>query len=209
MRYPPPPAEHPPRPFGNVTAKALMRICDRLSRGMSLKSACGIEFVNPDRAAWRRLANEGDVFWIWAVDCIDYAEANFVGRVEEAMSEVALERDSEGRQHKDAVRAQQAILAKRSEIYMDAPKERERGSISVTIDKLQLLLQGGTNTSALIGAAFPALPDPTVLDALPEPVEASDEEGEGEDEGEDVEANRRHQPPPTARAFAFRRKGGP
>lgn len=215
MRYPPAPTSRPRNGGANINEQAVLRICDRIGRGISFGSACSMEFVANNREVWKRYATEKEAFWVWALECVEYAEANFVGRVEEALGEVALVRDNEGRMHKDAVRAQQAILNKRSEIYAEAPKQRERASIAVTIDKLQLLLQGGTNPSALVGAAFPTAVEGAILDMLPEHVEDDLEDGqqtvEGDEEGGDGMLERApvnvRQPPPTARAFAFRRKG--
>lgn len=205
MRIPPAPSNRPRSNMGNVDADRVHRICDRLSRGMGFRSACKMEFVSSDRAYWQRSADEGDEFWIWALECVEYAEAHFVGRVELSLSEVAVEKDEEGNYHKDAVKAQQTILKKRSETYMETPQQRERTGLSITIDKIQLLLQGAMTPASMVGAAFPALAEDTISQ-LTDTIEAEVVEG-GED-NEEREVAQQPAQPPGGRAFAFRRKSG-
>lgn len=193
--------------MGNIDADRVHRICDRLSRGMAFNSACRMEFVSSDRAYWRRAADEGDEFWAWALECAEYAEACFVGRVELSLSEVAVEKDESGNYHKDAVKAQTTILKKRSETYMETPQPRERAGLSITIDKIQLLLQGAMTPASMVGAAFPALSEDTISH-LTDTIEAEVvEDGEDED-SEEREVAQQPAQQPSGRAFAFRRKGG-
>jgi len=206
MRIPPAPANRPRSNHGNIDAERVHRICDRLSRGMAFKSACKMEFVSSDRAYWQRAADEGDEFWVWALECAEYAEACFVGRVELSLSELAVEKDEDGNYHKDAVKAQTTILKKRSETYMETPQQRERTGLSITIDKIQLLLQGAMTPASMVGAAFPALTEDTI-GQLTDTIEAEVVEGD-DDDSEEREVVQQPTQPPGGRAFAFRRKGG-
>ena len=205
MRLPPAPMDRPAKNAGNINKDRVLRICDKLARGMVFGSACRTEFVSSDRGHWKRCADEGDEFWAWAIECVEYAEALFVGQVELSLSDIAVSRDEEGNYHKDAVKAQTTILKKRSETYMDTPQKQERIGLSVTIDKIQLLLQGAMTPASMVGAAFPALVDDSILDAAQAPII---EEEEGDEDSEELAERAAPQPPPSGRAFAFRRKGG-
>lgn len=192
MRYPAPPS-YRPHTSATVTASAVLRACDKISRGMSKTNALRLEGVKWDRSVLTRSA-EKDPFYDWLLECVDYAEAHFVGGVELSLGEIASKRDEDGWLHKDAIRAQTVILSKRSEEYAERPPEvRATNTVSITIDKMQLLLAGGVAPSSVVGAAFPALPDDSIMDAIQE---ASDE-GAGE-----------VRTVVTPKAFALRRKGG-
>jgi hypothetical protein len=191
MRYP---APHSDRPLtsATVTAATVLRACDKISRGMSKTNAFRTEGVRWDRPSVVRGA-EKDPFYDWMLECVEYAEAHFVGGVEVSLGEIANKRDEEGRFHKDAIRAQTTILSKRSEEYAERAQEvRTTNTVSITIDKMQLLLAGGVAPSSVVGAAFPALPDDSIIDAI---------NGEGEAGENEVRMT------VTPKAFALRRKG--
>lgn len=191
VRYPTPPADRPIN-TGNTTAAGVLRACDLVSRGMGFSNACALAGINRSRADWARFG-EHDVFWEWALSCMELAEAGFVGNVELALGEIAYTKDEEGRLHKDALRAQQTILKRRSEMYAEEAQRRETTGLSITIDKIQLLLSGATGApAAVVGAAFPSLSDTSVI--------------EGEvDEDTDDGALPAHVTMPE-RDFAFKRK---
>lgn len=213
MRFPDPPTNRPLANVGNINAERVLRISDNVSRGMSFSTACKLEYVQNERNFWRRQA-EVDPFWAWASECVDHAESYCIGRVELALNEIAVEKDEDGSFNKDAIKAQSLILKKRSEMYQETPQAREGVGVSITIDKIQLLLQGSLTPSALVSAAFPALPDNSVIDVIEEPPAEDDEEKEDEEDEEDGERverapTRTTTAPPSGRAFAFRRKGAP
>ncbi len=171
MAFPAPPASMPLVPHGQMSQRTVLAVAARILRGWGFSSAAKAERVTPDLVSWRERAMRGDdPFWSWAVGVIEQAQAEAVGKVEEAHYGAATGVE-DAPCTPGAIQAQRSILAARSEDFAERPAGPVgAGSVSVTIGNLAVLLEGhGASPAALTSAAWSA----PVIDALPEPVEVA------------------------------------